>query len=343
MRISRLGYFAFGASLTLLLFSGCSSVGPHNATLPSSANQASNRTNSTLSFGTAGSESWRRVLPPGIRIPQPLPAAATASFNACPANPLVFLSVPTIPEIYIFTGSENGSVLCGAILGHGLNYPLGLDLDARGQLWVANYGAPNVLVFPPPYVNVNPLVMADPGGSPVGIEADCRKHKWATNGNGTVSQIPGATFSDPLATSEFFPACDPAGDLFTTYLDASGVGHANEFPFPNYAAVVQVGLNLAYPGGLDYEDGTLLVGDQVAKSIIPCPGGTTPCGPAILLSSSGDPVSFDLNHADEDIWTADAQIPGHQEYDYPSGVLDHSYAGSPGPMIGVAFWKDDEP
>jgi hypothetical protein len=291
-----------------------------------------------------GSESWRGVLPPGMRIGQPLPAVPTASFNACPVAPLVFLSVPGIPEIYIFTAPENGGLVCGVIVHHGLNSPLGLDLDANGNLWVANFGAGNVLKFPPPYVGVNSVPMADPGGSPVGIEADCGKIKWATNSNGTVTQIPfGPSFADAAATSEFFPACDPRGNLYTTYLDSNGVGHANEFPFGNYGAVIEVGLNLAYPGGIDYEDGTLLIGDQVAKSIIPCPGGIAPCGPAIVLNNSHDPVTFDLNHGDEDLFTADAGLPGHQEFDYPSGLFDHTVGGSPGPMIGVAYWHDDEP
>src|SRR6202011_333056 len=110
-----------------------------------------------------------------------------------------------------------------------------------GNLYVANAGASNILIFAPPYVGVVPGVLADPGQVPVGVEADCGKFVWVTNlittagGPGSLTQYPGgANFADPAASREYFPTCDPAGNVYTTYLDANNAGHVNKFPFPLY-------------------------------------------------------------------------------------------------------------
>ncbi|HEY5094266.1 MAG TPA: hypothetical protein VII69_04010 [Candidatus Eremiobacteraceae bacterium] len=355
MRISSLGKYALGASVALVLSTGCSGTGPQTSINHSGADLTAQQFIPRLQLGENDVGLSYRALTPGAQF-RPLNRLSQAvSYNACPAFPILFISDPTTPEIYIFTARENlgGQVLCGAILGHGLSKPQGLDLDKRGRLYVANSGASNILIFPPPYVGVAPLVMNDPGQVPVGVEADCGKFVWVTNlmttigGTGTITKYPpggaAGTFADPAASREYVPTCDPANNVYTTYLDSSGVGHANKFPFPLYAPVGQVGVTLAFPGGADYEDGTLLLGDQLGRTIVPCPGGASPCGAPILLNAAGDPVTFDLNARDDDVFTADSMLDGFQEYDYPSGAFDDGFFLSPHQFVGVALWKDDEP
>jgi hypothetical protein len=276
------------------------------------------------------------------------------SFNACPPQPLVFVSDST-PEIYIFTADENpGRFPCGAILGHGLVNPQGLDLDNAGRLYVANSVASNILIFPPPYVNVASIVLPDPGQFPIGVEADCGSSNlvWVTNfttatgGAGTVtSYTPGGvrtTFADPNVKNEYFPTCDQSGNLYTTYLDNNGVGNVNKFPAGG-GVPVTLGIPLLKPGGADFENNVLLVGDQTARTIVPCPGGAPPCGRAILLKKARDPVTFDLNRTDDDLFTADNTVPGYQEYDYASGAFDTSVTIGSHMPFGVAVWYEDHP
>lgn len=352
MGIPSLGEYALGASVALVLTAGCSGAGSHGSVVPGGTDRAAQQSVPRYQFGVQDAVTSYSVLPPGTHVRRPIRLVPGVSYNACPAVPLVFVSDPRIPQIYIFTAGENpGPLQCGAILGHGLSNPQGLDLDSGGNLYVANSGASNILIFAPPYVGVVPVVMGDPGQVPVGVEADCGKFVWVTNlmttagGPGSLTQYPGAaTFSDPAASREYFPTCDPAGNVYTTYLDANNAGHVNKFPFPLYAPVGQVGITLAFPGGADYEDGTLLAGDQTAKAIIPCPGGATPCGNPILLKAARNPVTFDLNAGDEDLFTADSMLDGYQEYDYPTGAFDKSIVyGSPHQFVGVAVWRDDHP
>lgn len=340
MRIPTISGTVLNGCAVLALLTGCSGVASENVAVLRPAGHA---THQLLAPS---------ILPSGVHLHLASHPVVGDSYNTCGIPfPLLFLSDPTIPEIYIFKATENGNLFpCGAILRNGLVTPQGLDLDPNGNLWVANTLASNILEFQAPYTGAPIATAADNLQYPVGIEADC-KGMWVTNsgtttgGSGSVQQfnaggVVGMPVSDPNAKTEFFPTCDPSHNLFTTYLDNNGVGRVNMFPFLP-GPIAELGIALQYPGGIDYENNVLLVGDQTAKSIIPCPNGTTPCGPPILLKGAADPVTFDLNFTDDDLFTADALLPGFQEYDYPTGKLDKSLTFNEHKFIGAAIWLDD--
>lgn len=357
MRTPTLIEYALGASAALLFLAGCSGADVRNGPSSGGSDLVVQQSFSRHPLGMPNVAMSYNALPPGIQARASSRLMSEAGYNACPASPLVFVSDPATPEIYIFIGGEKpGSFPCGAILGHGLVYPQGLDLDKQGRLYVANTFASNILIFPFPYVGVNPIVLPDPGQYPVGVEADCVHNLVYVTNFSTSSSPPGAgsltkytaggvrtTYTDVNASREYFPTCDPRGAIYTTYSDVNGVGNVNKFPPGGGGAVITVGVPLQVPGGADYENGTLLVGDQKARTIIPCPGGLTPCGAAILLNQAIDPVTFDLAVDDEDFFTADNAIPGYQEYDYPTGLSDFSLTINAHPVIGVAVWPEDHP
>jgi sugar lactone lactonase YvrE len=73
-----------------------------------------------------------------------------------------------------------------------LNFPMGLAVDAKGNLWVANYGDNNILVFSPGYAMQKPETITQGITLPTGVAFDPQGNLWVTNdGNFTVTEYTG--------------------------------------------------------------------------------------------------------------------------------------------------------
>lgn len=293
------------------------------------------------------------VLPPGFVMPRTHRTVAAVSYNACPATSILFISDANNAVIDMYAAGEKLAGPCGSIVGNGLSQPQGLDVDKKGDLYVANTGASNILEFKPPYTGAPAKTMSDPGQYPAGIEADCGKFIWVTNiittagGAGTISNYtltgltPVSTKADANAAREYFLTCDAKGNVFTSYSTSAGAGGVNEFTAPSYVATDLTGITVGFPGGLEYEDTFLLVDDQTGRTITQWTPPSTK-GAVISLTTASDPVTFDVNVKDEDLFTADAGLTQSQEWDYPGGAFDSATTAISGSLpIGAAVYKDD--
>ncbi|MFZ1005444.1 MAG: hypothetical protein WAN65_01320 [Candidatus Sulfotelmatobacter sp.] len=98
--------------------------------------------------------------------------------------------------------------------------PRGLAVDSKGNLWVANSGANNILVYNPSYVLQKAKTITAGISTPWGVAFDRWGNPWvANNGNNTVTEylsgqlIPASTLTAGITSPQAL-AFDPMGDLW---------------------------------------------------------------------------------------------------------------------------------
>jgi DNA-binding beta-propeller fold protein YncE len=100
-----------------------------------------------------------------------------------------------------------------------LNFPMGLAVDAKGNLWVANYGDNNILVFSPGYA-LQKETITQGITLPTGVAFDPQGNLWVTNdGNFTVTEYTGGAqiTSSTITNGVFAPqgiAIDGLGNIW---------------------------------------------------------------------------------------------------------------------------------
>lgn len=347
----RIPIHALGAAAAIALLAGCG-VGSHSAVVPTGAGQMAVQ----HPFGMPNVVTTNSVLAPGVRIPAPSQTHGV-SFNTCTTAALLFVSDASNNVIDIYDNAHENAVSCGQISGNNLSQPQGIDVDGNGNLYVANTNLSQILEFKPPYTGAPSKTMNDSGQYPAGVEADCGTKIWVTNiintsgGAGSISDYslsgtsPLHTYSDANAAREYFPTCDPNGNVYTTMSDFNGAAHVNKFRKSlSYSAIdLTKPVNYQFPGGIDWEGsqttGFLYIDDQIGKTIQRCAHGTGSCAVRINMTTAGDPVTFDITAADDDLFTADATNVSSQVWDL-GGAFDNTVT-STGLPIGAALYPDD--
>jgi hypothetical protein len=348
----RIPLYALGAGLSIALLAGCGGGSQSTAVPPGVSPQTlTGQSASRHPFGMANIARSNWVVPPSTRIPQGTRVPGQ-SFFACTATNLLFVSDASnnVVQIYDRIG-ERGATACGTISGNGLSQPQGIDVATNGNLWVANTNTSQLFVFAPPYTGA-PTVINDSGQYPAGVDADCGKKVAVTNiittaggaGSLLIMNPNGsgqATHSDPNASREYFPACDPKGNVYTTYSTSAGTAGLNKFTAPAYGATDLTNWAGSFPGGLDYEGTNLLVDDQTGHTIQSCAGGTGTCTTIVTMSSASDPVTFDTAlRGETDLFTADAGLAASQLWSYEGGGDLDATVSVGGLPIGAAVYKD---
>lgn len=243
-----------------------------------------------------------------------------------------------------------------------------MAVDASGDLYIANTDASNIIELAPPYTKLK-RTLKDPGYYPLGV-AVCKGYVAVTNiystssGNGNVeiyagtATSPSRTLTDPNSAREYFDTCDNLGNLFTSYCIGSpgsgcngAGGSVNEWKLGKGAPVELSNVVTGFPGGLDWEDGSLFVDDQNNSTVGIWPSPYTSVSKTILLKTSQDPVTIHVLKNDLDMLAATCCAPavkiGAAEYSLSgsSGAFDHGIKipiGSASPIpIGVTTNTDD--
>lgn len=259
-----------------------------------------------------------------------------------------------------------------ATITQGLNAPEGLAVDTLGDLFVANTGADNILMFSPPYTS-QPLTIADkPGTDPLDVAVDGQGNFAVTNietknGNGdVVLYTAGATVPTSVVSSKHFQeprycAFDKSGNLFIDNITSSPPGFYNE------SHTITIG---EIPGGVggrslirlttaNENDGIGAGGIQITNDgkivlihyeLPGSEGGETltygaPQGrnlgtPQInVLSGSVQPLTFAFLGGDSKLITADFSLSKAVTYRYPAGSEEKSFSLPSGQSpLGVAVY-----
>jgi DNA-binding beta-propeller fold protein YncE len=262
-----------------------------------------------------------------------LPQAAPQTLNAhrhgwlSPAaktQPLVYVSDNSANAIQIYPQGANSPSPIGEITD-GISAPLGVFVDRKGTLYVANHGNNTVTEYPKG--STSPSVTLSSGISgPISVAAD-NKGDVAVGefSSGEILEFPaGSSYATVTITLLSLPealAFDSTNHLHAAWNVNEGsslAGHESKCEIMQ-AVCVDSGIVEGESGGLVLDRaGNIVLGDQTNGVInIYAPHTTSP---ARTISMSGhDPIKFALNKSEKTLYVADIDSNTVLVYGYASG------------------------
>lgn len=281
-----------------------------------------------------------------------VPAPATAlpgSRNAAGAS-RVYVSDEKHNLVAVFTG--DGKRVGTIDSTGGLKYPQNIFVDGSGDLWVANQGGHDVLMFPPDS-DFATVVLADHKNLPADVTICPNGTIFVANvfspvGGGDITVYKGIEEHVIRRTArqairkltyeggEFTGiTCDGAGNVFATAVVGT-LGSVVEFPGGHEAHATQLpissGGNL---GGIKIDHaGNLLVDDPIG-SVTEYSETGHPTGVSIRTNGW---YGIALDPAGTTLYGADAGSEEGVAVTFPGGTLRHVYHGKDlSAVVGIAF------
>lgn len=336
--------YALGAAAALLL-AGCSGVGSSGAT-------SSLVPTGSQPLAHAFKVAVPSMVAPSIQAlihPNPAPVKAWMSPKKNSGN-LLYASqfYSNDVQIYDQVGSNQSPI---ATITNGVVNPQGMWTTPNGDVWVANTGANNILVFKKGQLNAY-KTLNDSGQYPVDIVVGVDGTAYATNifdtagGPGSVSvYAPGSTNPTntlvvPNNAKVLFDGMSHNNHLYVNYIDATtgagamvkyknGTGHAHP-----------TNITFAFPGGIEFPlNNDLTANDQLGPwtGIWELPTATTSFQWA--TPNAGDPLGLALRHDEKHVYVSDALNGSVYEFTYEAGSLVNTISnglGSSSPPFGLA-------
>lgn len=353
MRLSsQFGLFLTGAAAIALL-AGCSGGG---SLVPGANAPVSPRSQSVRNPGVIN-DTIASMLRPTTWLSKVAPThragfVDVAGVNALRGNQIIISEVA-----YNTVSIYGGDGQLNALLTLGLSEPQGLATDAAENLYVANTLKSNIVVYSKPYTSPG-LTLNDTDQYPAGVAVSNVGIVGVTNiqsvagGAGSVSFYPKrstvacATVSDPIWVRVLFDAFDAAGNLFIDGQDATGntlVGEVSGGCSATSIATLSVGNTILYPGGVQVQNGNILIDDQMVPAIYtyahPSGGSLGSPTASTLLEAGTDPVTFAMMKTGASLWAAsnfNQAGTGGYKYTYPGGQSRKSITDGFLIVIGIA-------
>jgi len=330
----------------LALFAGCSSAGTSPAP-PAQSSAGSVLETGRASISTAGA----------------VPLAASALLPGA-AN----VAAPDRSEIVVSDGAA-GTVQAYTSAGTltakitGLFAPEGLAADGAGDIYVANTGASNIVVYKDDY-KTHILTLNDPNEYPTGVDVDdaaglagVTNIFTTSNGPGSVSfyatadahvirddykyiSKPCVTVTNGRWAKIFFGSFDRSANFYIDGTDASGavlVGVVTGGCKAKTIITLGTGNALQFPGAVRVSTtGQIAVEDQKLATVYTyAPKLSGSLGNPVsstALKGAEDPVTFSFTKGDKGLWVADASRGDVFDVTYP--------AGDSGPQKPIAGLKE---
>jgi len=273
------------------------------------------------------------VLRPGVNVvSNPDLSAGFADVDAATKAAIIVSDAGT-NDVYVYSTAGK---LTATITG--FNEPQGLGGDALGDLYVANTGNSDVLVYPNTYKKIK-ATLTDPGQSPVGVDVTPTGVVGVTNiittagGPGSVSfyakgkTTPCVTVANANWGRVYFGAFDDAGNFYIDGETPSGaviVGVVKGECKAKAITTLTTANTITFPGGVhvsptdkiaidDQSGAAIYTYNPPVKNALGTPVSTTP------ITGASDPVTFAFTKTAADVWTADAGLAESLEYKYPAG------------------------
>ena len=338
--------YALGAAAALVALAGCS--GGSSAVNPTASNLANGNHVSMMSVSRVPS-----LMNPAkmslIRPSTVQPKGWMTKGIAGSGLSLLYASQFYTNDIQVYRQSGTNQSPVGTIVNGVIN-PQGMWVTPNGDLYVANTGANNILVFRKG--NLNPYkTLSDAGEYPVDVTVDTDGTVYASNifdtnfGPGTVSKYaPGATsptkiYAVPNNAKVLFDALNDSSTLYVNYIDINtGLGATVKY-YPGGSTAHLTAVTFNFPGGMQFDNHQYLIAaDQLGPFVgeYALPSGT----PFFTFGSdNGDPLGVALVRNERSIYVSDALNGVVHRYSYPGGVENDTISnglGGSSPPFGVA-------
>jgi hypothetical protein len=232
-------------------------------------------------------------------------------------------------------------------LRKGIDYPLGITTDRAGNLYVANAGASNVLVYSQPYKAVT-VTLSLPSQSPTDVAVSAAGIVGVMSS--TQPSGPGIVFffakgaasacamvGDPNWHNMYFGAFDESGNLFIDGFDRNGdplVGEISGGCAATSILTLSVANTISGIAGIQVVNGNILILAQNYNTFAPeiftyaPPSGGSLGSPIATteLSAGIEMESFAMTRGGRDLWIAHSDVAyGRIEYTYPGGRFVKSF------------------
>jgi hypothetical protein len=345
MNVRSLGTLAIGASLLCLTACGGSGSSP-----AMSSNGAG-----PLSQGVARTGVSEVTYPFGAlngRTQAELTRSMThrngwISPQAKKATGLVYFSNLGGNEIEIFKQAGANQTPMGTITS-GVDFPGGLTVDGKGNLYVVNEGAGNVTVYAKGQTNPSityTTLLSD--CSDVAVADDGTVYIANFNGlkNGWVTVYPQGNVSKVYQITDFGGgaplevALDKHQNLYVEYdLNGNGSDAVNEYA-PGSTTGTNLNLSFQFGAGVQIDKaGDVVLVQQIEPSeILVFPPGKTQPSKTITLPNSGQPFAIALSKRGRVLFAGDSSSNNlAQSFLYPSGKFRYTIASGFQNPAGVA-------
>jgi len=240
------------------------------------------------------------------------------------------------------------NTVAGTIAGPTNPQGVAVGAGANTDIYVANTGASNVLVYPMASTTLK-TTLVDTNEFPVDVAVANNGTVYVANifdtsfNAGDVSVFkPGSTtisrkIKDPRFTEVISDTIDENSDLVVCYVNSSGVGACDAFPGGRgHGTTIVSGLTFA--GGTKFDRAEdLVVDDQIGNIFVYAPNGGALCN---TIASPGGALAFD--QVQRDLFVADPGSGEIAEETYRGcgaggGKVEFTYtAGTSGSLAGVA-------
>jgi hypothetical protein len=333
MRISTPFGYALGAA-ALVTLAACS--GGSSAIAPLAA--ANGATGPSASSHLIGSQS-ATALAAASRLPSRQTASWMNQPDAHAAPGLVYISDTLANNVTVFdtAGKMQGQI-------GGFNFPGGIFVDGKHNLWVANNVANNVLEFARGATTPS-KTLSDPGAGPNDVTICPNGAIYVLGSDSTTIEVYAKGHLKPTRGITFagsqqndFLTCDKKGNVFVTMV-VSFHGGVVEFPGGKQQGAVQLPISMGGPGGIKPDDaGNLLVDDQSAQTVTEYTEAGAPTGLSIKTAFDciGIGVMRDSKVVGCAVYAASGTSEG-QSYNFPGGAARQTYSGSFMLPYGFAF------
>jgi sugar lactone lactonase YvrE len=266
---------------------------------------------------------------PPASVAMPLPSSSPGA---------VYVSSLSDGAVYVFSPSGHGQQPIGQI--GNLQGPLGLWVDARQNLYVAESRANRVSIYPPG--TQQPSAVLKTRQPPAGACGDNDGTTYATNANvGSVEVFAGGAkkptgiLRDEHAVEMAYCRVDPSGDLFVSYFDGRN-GGVDEFRAGSTSATPLVCCLASQSPGIELtKHNDLIVQTNSGSCSLSVYHRPYTGAPKKTAACSGSVFQIALDGDQKHLWTADAGNAVADEYSTGSLALRDSTAPINEP-VGIA-------